>query len=380
MPAAEPGHEQRSRRQPVHREEAHLPEADRDLVQRAARPRAVRAVPALHPFLRADRRRPVHRPARARRRAADRDERRAAVPVLLLRQHGADLPGRCAHRRVVPVSRAPVRPAVDRLDVRALLVRLLAARRLAPFEGDPPALRRRSRGQRGMELRQGALGLPLRRAGRPAHRPPRARQERPAGRIVLAGRARGGSGRPARQERRRAAGRPADRRGRLRLREVRAARAEHERHRLPVASAQRGGDRVPRRARRGRDAAARLVCGAGEGTGSAARRVRAGGGVADRLPAAAQGRPQAWDEGRRGGAAALARRREAGRAAGAHPARRRSRSAVLVGDDGDHRPRAGRRGDPRRRAAGHRARCARRRPVARGDHRCGAGLGAPPGR
>ena len=41
-----------------------------DLVQRAARPRALRALPALHPLLRADRRRPVHRPARARRRSS----------------------------------------------------------------------------------------------------------------------------------------------------------------------------------------------------------------------------------------------------------------------------------------------------------------------
>ena len=47
-------------------------------LQRAARPRALRAVPALHPLLRADRRRPVHRPARARRPAADRHLDRAS--------------------------------------------------------------------------------------------------------------------------------------------------------------------------------------------------------------------------------------------------------------------------------------------------------------
>ena len=36
---------------------------------------------------------------------------RRAVPVLLLRQHRADLPGRRAHRRVLPLPRPPVRPA-----------------------------------------------------------------------------------------------------------------------------------------------------------------------------------------------------------------------------------------------------------------------------
>ena len=111
VPAAEPGDEQRPGRLPLPRHQAHLPEADRDLDQRAARPRAVRALPALHPLLRADRRRPVHRPARARRPAADRHLRRRAVPVLLLRQHRADLPGRRADRRVLPLPGPPVRPA-----------------------------------------------------------------------------------------------------------------------------------------------------------------------------------------------------------------------------------------------------------------------------
>ena len=43
-----------------------------------AGPRALRAVPALHPVLRPDRRRQVHRPARTRLRAADRDQRRTS--------------------------------------------------------------------------------------------------------------------------------------------------------------------------------------------------------------------------------------------------------------------------------------------------------------
>ncbi len=105
--------------------------------------------------------------------AADRHLRRGAVPVLLLRQHRADLPGRRADRRVLPLPRPPVRPAVDRVDLRALLVGLRAAHRLAAQEDHPPPGRQRPRGQRGVELRQGPLGVPLRRAGRPHPQPAR---------------------------------------------------------------------------------------------------------------------------------------------------------------------------------------------------------------
>ena len=63
-------------------------------------------------FSDADRRRPVHRPARARRAAAGRHLRGPAVRVLLLRQHRADLPGRRADRCGVPVPGPAVRPGV----------------------------------------------------------------------------------------------------------------------------------------------------------------------------------------------------------------------------------------------------------------------------
>ncbi len=58
--------------------QADLRQADRHLRPGAARPRALRALRALHPVLRADRRRPVHRPVRARRAAAGRHRRGAA--------------------------------------------------------------------------------------------------------------------------------------------------------------------------------------------------------------------------------------------------------------------------------------------------------------
>ena len=114
MPAAEPGHVQRPRRVPLRRAEAHLPQADRHLLPGAARPRALHLVRALHALLRPDRRRPVHRAARPRLPPADRRRQRGpAVQLLLLRQHRPDLPGRRAHRHGVPVPLPALRPGVD---------------------------------------------------------------------------------------------------------------------------------------------------------------------------------------------------------------------------------------------------------------------------
>ena len=95
-PLQNQAHVPRLGRDPVHRRQADLPEADQHLGQRAARPGALRALRPLHPVLRAGRRRPVHRPDRARRAAAGRHLREGAVRVLLLRQHHPDLPGGCA--------------------------------------------------------------------------------------------------------------------------------------------------------------------------------------------------------------------------------------------------------------------------------------------
>ena len=108
VPPAEPGDEHRPHRLAVRRDQADVPEAAPDLHPGAARPRALRALPALHPVLRGDRRRPVHRPARARRQPADRRGRGQAVPELLLRQHHPDLPGR-ARSPAPPTGSAPAR-------------------------------------------------------------------------------------------------------------------------------------------------------------------------------------------------------------------------------------------------------------------------------
>ncbi len=110
-------------------------------------PRALRALPALHALLRGDRRRPVHRPARARGEAADRDRRGPAVPVLLLGQHHPDLPGRRADQCRLPFRSRPFDLRSNRGDLRALQLRLLDAHRLPARDrccAASPATTRRS--------------------------------------------------------------------------------------------------------------------------------------------------------------------------------------------------------------------------------------------
>ena len=58
--------------------------------------------------------------------------------VVLLRQHRADLPGRCAHRRGLPVPGATVRPGVEPQRVRALRVGMRAAHRPPARKGAAP--------------------------------------------------------------------------------------------------------------------------------------------------------------------------------------------------------------------------------------------------
>ena len=195
-------------------------------------------------------RRPVHRAVRARRAGAGRRLRGRAVRVLLLRQHHPDLPGGRADQRPVPVPRASVRPAQRAQRLRALRVGLLDAHRLPARQGHPPAGRRGPRGQRGVDLRQGPLRVPLRQRQRPAHHAAGPPGRRAAARLLaggLGGRGRGPARRPRGRRGRRAARRPADRRGRLRLRQVRPAGAGHQRRRRPRPRALRRGAGLPRR-------------------------------------------------------------------------------------------------------------------------------------
>ena len=162
VPAAEPGDEQRPRGVPLRGQQADLPQADQHLQPGAARPRALRPVRPVHAVLRPDRRRPVHRPRRARGAAAGRHLRGAAVRVLLLGQHGPDLSGGSAHRRGIPLPVPSVRPRLHPDDLRALRERLRPAHRPPARDPAAPDGRQRPGRQRGVELRQGAMGLHLR--------------------------------------------------------------------------------------------------------------------------------------------------------------------------------------------------------------------------
>ena len=171
VPAAEPGDVQRSRRDQVHRRQAEVPQADRAVRPGAAGPRALRSVRALHQVRRPDRRRPADRPDRARAARAGRGRRGRAVRLLLLRQHRADLPGGRADRGLVPVQGPALRHGLDTERLRALRGWVPAAHRPPSRRGHQKAGRQRARGERGVELRQGPLGLHLRDRSRPADRP-----------------------------------------------------------------------------------------------------------------------------------------------------------------------------------------------------------------
>ena len=187
VPAAEPGNVQRARGFSLRGRQTHVPQADQHQLAGAAGPRTVRAVCALHPVLRPDRRRPVHRAARTRRAAAGRHLHQRTVRLVLFGQHRADLPGRRADRSRVPVPGPPVRSGVEPERVRTLRVGLRAAHRSPPRGGVAPAGRRRPTSQRGVELRQGPLGVHLRHATRPHHHPVDPRRGRHTGGCVVVG-------------------------------------------------------------------------------------------------------------------------------------------------------------------------------------------------
>ena len=217
-----------------------------------------------------------------------------AVRLLLLRQHRADLPGRRADRHRLPVPGPPVRPGVL-AERRASTARraarsaptTAAARCCAGWPATTPRSTRsgtatRAAGRSPTPRR--ATGSPRRWSATPTAASAPRRGRRPS-------RSRCAGSRPLARDRR-AGRRPGDARGCLRVREVRPDRAGHQRHRLPsrahsaeeaeFLAAAVAGQADGRHLRRPR-----------VGTRRAARGPRARGGVAHRLPAAAQGLPQA---------------------------------------------------------------------------------------
>ena len=392
VPAAEPGDEQRPRRVAVQRRQAHLPEADHHLHARccstASAACCARAAPgspqqiAGDPFIELFERGALQQVGIYE---AEPFESYFSGNTVQICPVGA-LTGAAYRFR----SR-PVRPRLLARRLRALRVRLRDPHRPPPRQGAAPAGRRRPRGQRGVELRQGPLGLPVRHRAGPAHhaagprrgrrrscrRPgPRRWTSRPAGwprregatGVLVGGRATVEDAYAYAKFARVALG----------TNDIDFRARPHSAEEARFLAAHVAGTRARRHLRRPR---ARPV--------GAARRARARGRVADRLPAAAQGRrasgltvhavaPFATPRPRQAARARCSRRRRAPR----------PRSSTRL----PHAGRAGRRGrgrrgarqpgriDPRRRAAGRRARRAvRGRRAGRGDRRPPR-LGAAPGR
>ena len=366
-----------------------------------AGPRTVRAVPALHPVLRPDRRRPVHRPTGTWVRAADRHQLGRAVPVVLLRQHHPDLPGRratsAAYRfRSRPFDLVSTPTICEHCADGCAHAHRPPVRAASP--GGWPASDPDS--QRGVELRQGPVRLHLHRcrstaspgrwsAARTGSTRSRILDRRDGGRRCRAGH------RPGHRRGRGAHRRPADRHRRLRLRQVHPTCPAHQRYRLPGPGALRRGSRFPGRPGGRRDAGDRRgdLCLARAGSRGRAGRARAGGGVADPVPAAAQGVSSRRAD-LLGGSAAVAGAGEDGGHAAVRGARRRGRAAVALwprppprrgsrcgrAQQGCCRGACVRRRRTGRGAGGRDPRPAHRRGRARRRHRGQTGLGAAPGR
>ena len=384
-------------RHPLRGQEAHLRQAGPDLHPGAARPRAVRAVRALHPLLQPDRGRPDDRAAGARRAAAGRHRRGRPVRVVLLRQHHPDLPGRRADLGGVPLPLPPLRPGLLAERLRALRRRLRDPHRPPARQGHAAAGGERPRGQRGVDLRQGPLRASATRSAATGCTTPLVRNAETANWSRRAGRRRW-----TRRPRgcwRRAAATGVLTGGRLTVEDAYAyakfARVALDTNdidfRARVHSDEEADFLAAHVAGRGRDldGSGRHLHRAGEGARGAAgrasrprrRRPASSCGCARRSASTASApspsprtRPAAW-------------RRRAARCCPPRPAPRpsgwtRSRAASAWTSDGA----AGRRGaarrgrgDRRRRAAGRRAGRADRRRTGRRRHRRHAGVDPAPG-
>ena len=271
----------------------------------------------------------------------------------------------------LPVPGPAVRPDVAPTVVRALLVRLRAAHRLAARQGHPPAGRRGRR-------RSTRSGTATRAAGRSSTRrsptgcSPRWCATTTASWSRRAGRRRSSAPRPGCARPSTAAASACCPAAGSPRRTPTPTPSSPGSRSAPTTSTSAPGRSAPRSWPSsashvaGVDARARLLRRPREGAGRAARRLRARGGVADRVPAAAQGHPRRHDAGARRSRRSPPRGLDKldgtlmptvpGAEADAlgSPATRRSSTALS----------RRRRADPGRRAAGHLARRAdARRPT-----------------
>ena len=196
----------------------------------------------------------------------------------------------------VPLPLPAVRPGLDAVDRRARRVRLGDPGRPPARQGDAPAGRRRPRGQRGVDHRQGPVRVPLRAPDDRLTHPhgPRRRDRRAAARVLAGG------------VRRR---RPRPRRGRRRLGVLTGGRLTAEdayayskfarvalgTNDIDFRSRPHSAEEADFLGRRGRRAPARVVTYADLERRQLRRpgRARARGRGRHDLPAAAQGEPRA---------------------------------------------------------------------------------------
>ena len=159
----------------MHVPEAHVREADPDLADDRARPRALHPLLPLHALLRGRRRGRPARGAEPRRPVGDRDLRGPALPRRVQRQRDRALPGRRADLDAVPLRGAAVGDPERADGLRPLPGRLQHAGDGARGQGQADPLAQPSRGRRGLALRQGPLRVLAPARARPDRRPAAAR-------------------------------------------------------------------------------------------------------------------------------------------------------------------------------------------------------------
>ena len=240
VPAAGPGARVRARRQPVRGGEAGLPQAAPALAAREPRPRALRAVRAVHAVLRPDLGRPLHRAVRARGRGARLDRGGRGLP----RRRSAGTRSRSV--RSVPSPPTPYRFVARPFDlstVDSVCPHCSAGCNLKVDVRRGEVVRaaraRQPRRERRLALRQGAVRVPVPRRSRPHHDAADPRP-RAGARVVRRGPhadRRVDRGRARRVPHRR----PPDGRGLLRAVEARAHGVPHERPRPPPGRRRRAG-------------------------------------------------------------------------------------------------------------------------------------------
>ena len=147
MPPAGPGRVARARGEPVRRRETALGQAHRDRPPRAARPRALHPVRAMHPFCGRSGGRAFHRLCRTWRSHRGGDLPRRALQVLFRGQHGSDMSGRRAHGGALPLQVPPVGPRAGRDYVHDLLGRLPHGRPVVGRRARPVSRRRLRTGE-----------------------------------------------------------------------------------------------------------------------------------------------------------------------------------------------------------------------------------------